>query len=112
MGVGVVCSDVDRCEFRCEVRWALEVKLGDREPDRALVGTIARNLKVTRPSLLFAFFLPPERTGERHPGCGDDLSANNTAVRTGHLTHIILYPCLVSYGKKKHRKLERRFTFE
>lgn len=64
MGVGVVCSDVDRCEFRCEVRWALEVKLGDREPDRALVGTIARNLKVTRPSLSLCFF-PSARENRR-----------------------------------------------
>lgn len=33
-GVSVVCSDVDRCEFRYEVRWTLEVKLGDSQPNR------------------------------------------------------------------------------
>lgn len=32
--VSVVCSDVDRCEFRYEVRWTLEVKLGDSQPSR------------------------------------------------------------------------------
>lgn len=54
-GGSVVCKDVGRYEFRCEVRWTLEVKLGDGQPDIALVGTVVRNLQgyPAQSSLLF-----------------------------------------------------------